>query len=119
MITHMTGTRPASSLTGNFGRWLTYLIVIVGAIIMIYPLIWMFSASFKPQDLLFSNINLISPKWTLQNYTDGWNELDYPFTTFFVNSLIICICAIIGNVVSCSMAAYAFARLRFKLKAFW
>jgi multiple sugar transport system permease protein len=119
MITQMTTTRPISSLNARIGRLLTYLIVLVGAIIMIYPLIWMVSASFKPQDILFSNINLIAPKWTLQNYTDGWNELDYPFTTFFANSLIICICAIIGNVISCSMAAYAFARLRFKLKAFW
>jgi multiple sugar transport system permease protein len=50
---------------------------------------------------------------------DGWNALDYPFTVFFMNSLVVCLGAVIGNIVSCSMAAYAFARLRFKYKMLW
>ncbi|WP_371864899.1 carbohydrate ABC transporter permease [Dictyobacter aurantiacus] len=96
-----------------------YLIVIMGAIIMLYPLIWMFSASFKPEDQIFANSSLLSPSWIINNYSDGWNALDYGFTVFFVNSLIICLGAVVGNLISCSMAAYAFARLRFRYKAFW
>src|SRR5579885_3795349 len=53
------------------------------------------------------------------NYSDGWNALDYPFAQFFLNSLIICLGAVVGNLLSCSLAAYAFARLRFKYKPFW
>jgi multiple sugar transport system permease protein len=101
------------------GRLLLHLIIIAGAVLMIYPLLWMISASFKPQDMIFSNASLLSPQWITSNYSDGWNALNYPFTTYFVNSLIVCGGAVIGNVVSCSMAAYAFARLRFKYKAFW
>ncbi|MBA2393748.1 MAG: carbohydrate ABC transporter permease [Ktedonobacteraceae bacterium] len=86
---------------------------------MIYPLIWMISASFKPEDYIFAGFGLSSPQWTLLNYTDGWNALNYPFTQFFVNSLIICLGAMLGNIISCSMAAYAFARLRLKFKSFW
>ncbi|GLV59344.1 ABC transporter permease [Dictyobacter sp. S3.2.2.5] len=100
-------------------RLLMYLIVIVGAVIMLYPLIWMFSASFKPEDQIFANSSLLSPSWIINNYGDGWNALDYGFTTFFANSLIVCLGAVVGNLISCSMAAYAFARLRFRYKAFW
>lgn len=124
MLAQVFGTRPGTRpntrrLSKRFKRFLTYIVVSVLALIMLYPLIWMISASFKPEDLIFSNLGLSSPRWTLQNYTDGWNALDYPFTQFFLNSLIICLGAIVGNVLSCSMAAYAFARLRFKLKPFW
>jgi multiple sugar transport system permease protein len=103
----------------QLNRILSHLLVLAGALVMIYPLIWMISASFKPQDLLFGNTSLWSSSWTTENYTDGWNALDYPFTVFFVNSLIVCIGAIVGNLISCSMAAYAFARLRFKYRVFW
>ncbi len=100
-------------------RILTYIFVTALALIMIYPLIWMISASFKPEDYIFAGFGLSSPQWTLLNYTDGWNALNYPFTQFFVNSLIICLGAMLGNIISCSMAAYAFARLRLKFKSFW
>jgi multiple sugar transport system permease protein len=90
-----------------------------GALIMLYPLLWMISASFKPQDLIFSTPGLLSSQWTLSNYSGGWNALDYSFGTFFLNSLIVCVGAVVGNLISCSLAAYAFARLRFKYKAFW
>ena len=106
-------------LSKRVSRILTYIFVSALALIMIYPLIWMISASFKPEDAIFAGFGLSSPQWTLLNYTDGWNALDYPFTQFFVNSLIICLGAMVGNIISCSMAAYAFARLRIKFKSFW
>ncbi|HLI88002.1 MAG TPA: carbohydrate ABC transporter permease [Ktedonobacteraceae bacterium] len=109
----------ARAVAKRFNRLLLYAIVLVGAFIMIYPLLWLLSASFKPQDLIFDNVNLFSPQWILDNYTQGWNALDYPFTLFFVNSIIVCLGAVLGNLISCSLAAYAFARLRFKYKALW
>jgi len=79
----------------------------------------MISASFKPEDFIFASPNLLSPQWTLQNYSDGWNALDYPFTQFFMNSLIVCLGAVVGNVISCSMAAYTFGRLKIRYKGLW
>ncbi len=111
--------RVAKPSSPKFGRFMMYVVVIVGALIMIYPLIWMVSASFKPQDLIFSSPGVLSPSWTLDNFTQGWNALDYPFTQFFMNSFLVCAGAVIGNVLSCSMAAFAFARLRFKYKTLW
>src|SRR5882672_1453031 len=107
------------SRTKARSRLLTHAAVILGALFMVYPLVWMLSASFKPMELIFSNTSLWSPEWTLSNYLDGWGALDYAFATFFLNSLIVCLGSILGNLISCSMAAYAFARLRFKGKALW
>ncbi|GHO51010.1 carbohydrate ABC transporter permease [Ktedonospora formicarum] len=98
---------------------LAYAVVIFGAVLMIYPVIWMLSASFKPLDETFTSPSLIPQTWTLENYSEGWNALDYPFDVFFVNSFIVCIGAAIGNIISCSLAAYAFARINFKFKNFW
>jgi multiple sugar transport system permease protein len=124
MLTQISGSIPvkrfhARLLSKRVSRILTYIFVSALALIMIYPLIWMISASFKPEDAIFAGFGLSSPQWTLLNYTDGWNALDYPFTQFFVNSLIICLGAMVGNIISCSMAAYAFARLRIRFKSFW
>jgi multiple sugar transport system permease protein len=55
----------------------------------------------------------------LDNYTGGWNALENPFGHYLVNSAIVVIGAIAGNLLSCSLAAYAFARLQFRLKALW
>src|SRR5450432_976051 len=124
MLTQISGSQSGKRSTTRLfskrvSRILTYIFVSALALLMIYPLIWMISASFKPESLIFANFSLSSPQWTLLNYTDGWNALDYPFTQFFVNSLIICLGAMVGNIISCSMAAYAFARLRIKFRSFW
>ena len=52
-------------------------------------------------------------------YIRGWSGLTVSFGTFFWNSLVISVLSVIGNVFSCSLAAYAFARLKFPLKNFW
>lgn len=103
----------------RLGTFLKYVLLLGGAFIMIYPLIWLIRSSFKPENMIFSDTGLLSPGWYQGNYSDGWNALDYPFGAFIINSLIICLGSIAGNLISCSMAAYAFARLRFKYKALW
>jgi multiple sugar transport system permease protein len=118
MTMHMSATRSRLQ-PKHFKLLLKYAIAVSGAIILIYPLLWLFSASFKPDDLIFNNASLLSPQWIVDNYSEGWNALDYPFILFFVNSLIVCLGAVLGNVISCSLAAYAFARLRFKYKTLW
>ena len=98
---------------------LLHLILIAGAVVMLYPLLWMVSSSLKPNELIFSDLSLWPRRIRLENYTDGWRGIGVTFTTFFRNSFIVSIFAVIGNVISCSMAAYAFARIDFKFKQFW
>ena len=90
-------------------------VVVFGfAVLMLYPVLWMIASSLRGQDEIFTNMGLwvSSPKWS--NYTEGWNALPYSFGKYFLNSLIIVCFAIVGNIITCSMAAYAFARLNFR-----
>jgi multiple sugar transport system permease protein len=97
----------------------THTLLTAGALIMLYPLLWMISGSLKPTDEIFTNPGLWPHRLTLDNYPSGWNALGTGFGWFFVNSLLVSLVAVAGNTVSCSMAAYAFARLRFRLKRLW
>src|SRR5579883_755313 len=95
-----------------------HLFLIVLLIIMLYPLIWMLGASFEPSMEIFSNPGLLPRTWTLANYKTGWFPLqDLSFTRLFANSIIIASLAAAGNVCSCTMAAYAFARLQFRFRS--
>src|SRR5690606_6435426 len=99
---------------------LTHLFIIALGLFMIYPIVWMIVSSFKPNNMIFSDPGLIPKAITFENYVTGWRGYaGTTFGTFFANSLIMCVIAIVGNLISCSMAAYAFARLRFVGKSFW
>ncbi|HET6740910.1 MAG TPA: carbohydrate ABC transporter permease [Kribbella sp.] len=101
---------------GRLPRGVLHLLLIAGAIFMSYPLLWMISSSLKPESEIFSSTSLIPSQFKFSNYVDGWTALGVPFTGFYLNSLILCVAAVLGNIFSCSLAAYAFARLRFPLR---
>ena len=89
-------------------------------VVMLYPVIWMVMSSLRPEEEIFGGLGLIPDTWTLQNYVSGWTLFgDKTFGLFLINSFVICALAIIGNLVACSMAGYAFARLHFRFKWFW
>ncbi|MBN1904935.1 MAG: carbohydrate ABC transporter permease [Deltaproteobacteria bacterium] len=90
-----------------------HLFLILFSFLMVYPLLWMFVSSIKPEDEIFGNLTLWPSRFLWENYPEGWNGLVTSFSTFFKNSLFITVMAVIGNVISASFAAYAFARLRF------
>jgi multiple sugar transport system permease protein len=88
--------------------------------VMLYPVIWMVMSSLRPEQEIFGDMGFIPTNWTFDNYIRGWTLFgDKTFGLFFINSFVICIFAILGNLIACSMAAYAFARLEFKLKWLW
>lgn len=92
-------------------------VLFVGAFVMLYPLLWMISSAFKPTEIIFREVSIIPTEVTLENFMEGWQGISgVSFTTFFSNSFIIVGLCIVGNVITCSMAAYAFARLNFSLK---
>ncbi|KIH99384.1 sugar ABC transporter permease [Streptomonospora alba] len=94
-------------------------LLITAGLVMIYPLLWMVASSFKPTALIFRDPSLIPSQLDLGNYTAGWNALAHPFTHYLMNSLVVVAGAVLGNLVSCSMAAYAFARLNFRGRKLW
>ncbi len=88
-------------------------------LVMVYPLIWMVTSSFKPGHLVLTQPGLIPSEVTLDNFTEGWNALNRPFSVFIANSFLISVGSIVGNLVSCSLAAYALARLNFRARKFY
>lgn len=101
--------------TGTLVRHsLTHLFIIALGVLMIYPIVWMIVSSFKPNNLIFSDPGLIPRAVTIENYISGWKGYaGVSFGRFFLNSLALCLGAVVGNLIACTMAAYAFARLQF------
>ncbi|MFD6278970.1 carbohydrate ABC transporter permease [Streptomyces sp. NPDC060209] len=85
-------------------------------VIALYPVLWMVVSSLRPDGSIFTDSGIFLDTFATENYTNGWNALSQPFSTYLVNSGIVVLGAIIGNLVTCSMAAYAFARLSFRYK---
>ncbi|WP_245629063.1 carbohydrate ABC transporter permease [Alicyclobacillus shizuokensis] len=86
---------------------------------MVYPILWMFFASFKPARQIFSTTSLLPASWTLQNYINGWVGHDgISFGTYFVHSTVIAVIVVLGSLFSASLTGFAFARLQFRLKNF-
>ena len=119
-ITGTAGPAARNRRPGRVGRsLLKHVLLIAASLVMIYPVLWMLVSSFRPTDVIFRTPGLWVNDLVIENYTEGWNALSDPFTTYLVNSAIIVIGAIAGNLLSCSLAAYAFARLQFRFKALW
>jgi len=83
-----------------------------GLVVMIGPFLWMLVGSFKPE----AEIRRDPPTWlpndpTLANYGTLFDRLDFP--TYFTNSAVVAILTTVGNLLFCSAAGYALAKLAF------
>lgn len=101
------------------GRYLKHLFLILFSVVMLYPLLWLTASSLKPENEIFGSLSLWPSSFQFDNYTKGWVALPLSFTTFYVNSTIVTVLSVIGNLLSCSFAAYAFARLQFTGRSFF
>lgn len=98
---------------------LKHVFLVVTSLVMVYPLIWMLASSLKPDNQIFGSMSLWPSEFRWENYTAGWNAMAVSFTRFFLNSTFVTVLSVIGNVISCSFAAYAFARLEFSGRTIW
>ncbi|BCN30884.1 carbohydrate ABC transporter permease [Anaeromicropila herbilytica] len=88
------------------------IICLIVAFIMIIPFVWMVSASFKERTEIFTKpIQWIPKVFRSVNYNTVFHEI--PFPTYFFNTAKITICVTILQLITCSMAAFAFAKLSF------
>ncbi len=105
---------------GGAGRSLAFHVVLcLASLAMLYPLLWMLASSFKPESEIFGSASLWPSSFSLDSYRRGWSGLQVGFGRFLLNSLIVSTLSVIGNVFSCSLAAYAVARLEFRGRSFW
>ena len=93
-------------------RLCVYLLFLMVVGLIAGPFVWMVSSALKNQIAIYASppVWLPSPL-TLDNFQAAWSEV--PFGMFLLNSLKVAGCITIGQLVTCTMAAYAFARLRF------
>lgn len=85
------------------------------ATIMILPLLWMISTSFKvPSEIFKLPIQWIPSRLYIDNFSKAVSS--FPFYRFFMNSIIVTTSIIIGQLITSIMSAYAFARMKFRFK---
>ena len=101
------------------GIFATFWYAVLGttAVVVMMPYLWMISTSLKGKRELFT----YPPTWIphifrFQNYVDAWNAA--PFGRYFVNSVFVAVAVTVGQLITCSLAAFAFARMNFKGKNF-
>ncbi len=113
-------SRPASkvgllqrrSIRHLLGRLVLYPVLIAGGIVLLIPLAWLLSSSLKERGAIL----VIPPQWIpnpvrWQNYPDVWRAI--PFALFVRNTLTITFFSMLGTLLSASLVAYGFARIRF------
>jgi multiple sugar transport system permease protein len=112
-------TAPAAAsavrLRGSLRATVLYLAMAAVAVAMLLPFYWMVMSSFSAPAVAFS----YPPRWfppfvTLENYERLTRVM--PFVQFYLNSVQITLSVLLGQLIVCSLAGYAFARLRFPLK---
>jgi len=99
-----------------------HVLMIILGFAMLYPILWMIGSSFKPNEEIFDSISIIPTGFSIENYLRGWQfgtSTRYNFSNFFANSIYISTITTIGAVLSSSLVAYGFARVRFRGKTFW
>ncbi len=97
--------------------WARHAVTIAVLGIMLYPVIWMVDASFRPNATIGRSFLPFQGDFTLENYAAGLTASStLNFALYFLNSTIIAVLAVVGNLIACTLTGYAFARLQFPLK---
>jgi multiple sugar transport system permease protein len=97
------------------GSILFHLFALAVLVVILYPAVWMLMSSFKPSSEIIGSVSLAPTGGGFQNYAKALEGIGgISFWTFVVNSLILAAGSVVGILLSCSFAAYAFARVKFR-----
>ncbi|MBQ7614012.1 MAG: carbohydrate ABC transporter permease [Butyrivibrio sp.] len=91
-----------------------YVVLITIGVVMIYPLIWMFFASFKSNEEIYGSIALLPKSYSFEAFVNGWNAIGgNTYAVFFKNSFLLVIPTTLLTVLASTLVAYGFARFEF------
>lgn len=94
-------------------KWLVYILLLIGALIMLVPFIWMIATSFKgTQEVFTFPPQLFGERIVWENYTQISDRFDY--LKYFMNSVIVSAWVVFFQVLTSASAGYAFAKMNFK-----
>lgn len=97
----------------NTAIW--FVVLMAFTAVVLYPLLWLLMSTFKDNSEFGQNQGLVPNDPTLDNYAKVFEGIaGVPMWRFFANSTVIAVAATFGTLLSSSMAAYAFARIRFR-----
>ena len=103
--------RTSRDVKGRAPWWL-FVLLVLGMVLMIGPFVWMLLGSFKTNaDFVRTTPTLLPERWTLDNFSRLFSKQD--FLRYLINSAGIAVVVTLANVLFCSMAGYALAKLRF------
>lgn len=92
--------------------WWLYVLLVLGVLCMIGPFVWMLLGAFKTNaDFIRTTPTLLPERWTLDNFSRLFSKQD--FLRYFLNSAGVALVVTAANLLFCSMAGYALAKLRF------
>lgn len=101
-------------------RFLRHLFLIAMAAVMFYPLAWMIGASFRSDAQISDPGIWPGAGFTTKGYETGFEGMGgVSFWQFLMNSLLVACLCVVANLIACSLTAYAFARIEFRLKKLW
>jgi multiple sugar transport system permease protein len=118
MISAVVELKEKSPLKRKLQRAVLFIALLVGAISMVAPFLWMVSTSLWEPGQAFAENRPWWQEWVptsfaWQNYVKIWQMENVPFAMFYLNSIFVSFCVTFGQVATSAMAAYAFARLNF------
>lgn len=87
-------------------------LLMLGSVVVLFPLIWMLSTALKSDAEVMVNPSLIPQAWAWDNFAKAWNSA--PFGTYLKNTVFITVVCTAGSLVGNSLAAYGFAKIRFR-----
>jgi ABC-type glycerol-3-phosphate transport system permease component len=108
-------TRPSGRLMRRLAKAhvLNHLVMLLGALLMLAPFIWMLSTSFKPRAETISFPPALLPKhWTLQNYVDVFDRLN--IGRLYVNTLVVSLTKTVIMVYTSTLLGYVFGKFQFR-----
>ncbi len=99
-------------------RTIIYIVLVLGAALMVFPYLWMLLTSFKDSyEAMSMELVLFPSKWIFSNYKGLWETI--PFMVGVKNTLIVELSVIIVGTFTSSLAAFSFAKLKLVKKTFW
>ena len=101
--------------TARYKTWEAFRIFVLAVIslIVVFPFFWMIICSFKSSSEVLSKNSFWPSVWHVENYALAWGRAR--FDIYFRNSTLMAMASVAGQLITSSMAAYAFAKLKFKL----
>lgn len=102
----------------KIGRLLTYILLLLISVAMLFPFFWMIRSSFMTnREIMTTPIQWLPSHYDLENYKKAFARA--PFARYFVNSAIIVLINMVGAILSSSFIAFGFSRLHFPGRKLW